>query len=95
MDTPSRLKQKCEEIRDLLLQKNRNYGDSALKPAGIFSKQIPIDSLCSRIDDKLMRIKNNPAGVRDPSIKDTIKDLAGYLILLDIALDDYEKKLET
>ena len=42
-----------------------------------------------------MRIKNNPAGVRDPSIKDTIKDLAGYLILLDIALDDYEKKLET
>ena len=93
MDTPSKLKQKTEEIRDLLLGKNKNYGDSALKPVPIFSKQTPIEGLCSRIDSCLSRVKNSPAGVNDSAMRGTIKDLAGYFILLDIALDDNEEKI--
>tara|TARA_R100000700_G_C3039410_1_gene64158 strand:- start:150 stop:443 length:294 start_codon:yes stop_codon:yes gene_type:complete len=94
MDTPSRLKQKCEEVRDLLLSKNKNYGDSALKPAEIFSKQTPIEGICSRIDSCLSRVKNNAAGVHDPAMRETIKDLAGYFVLLDIALDEEDEKFE-
>lgn len=93
MDTPSKLKQKTEEIRDLLLGKNKNYGNSVLNPSAIFSKQTPVEGLCSRIDTCLSRIKNNPAGVHDPAMRGTIKDLAGYFILLDISLDDSDEKL--
>jgi len=94
MDTPSKLKQKTEEIRDLLLSKNKNYGNSALNPTPIFSKQTPVEGLCSHIDSCLSRIKNNPAGVHDPTMRSTIKDLAGYFILLDIAIDDCDDKLK-
>ena len=45
-------------VRDLLLSKNKAYGDSALKPANVFAKGSAVENLCSRIDDKLMRIKN-------------------------------------
>ena len=70
-------------VRDLLLSKNKAYGDSALNPANIFAKGTAIDNLCSRIDDKLMRIKNK--GINDET-EDTVQDLIGYLILLQVAL---------
>ena len=52
------LDKKAKEIIDLLKEKNEAYGNSALNPANIFSELDATDSLCSRIDDKLMRIKN-------------------------------------
>lgn len=72
-------------VRDLLLEKNAAYGDSALKPANIFAKGSAIDNIACRIDDKLMRIKNK--GLNDAT-EDTIQDLIGYLILLKIAIED-------
>jgi hypothetical protein len=72
-----------DSIKELLLQKNEAYGDSALNPAGIFAKGSAVENLCSRIDDKLMRIKNS--GINDLT-EDTISDLIGYLILLKIAI---------
>ncbi len=75
---------KAKEILDLLKEKNKAYGNSALKPAKIFSQLDAIESLCSRIDDKLMRIKNK--GIYDAT-EDTVKDLVGYLMLLLMAID--------
>ena len=69
-------------VMNLLLEKNAAYGDSALNPVGIFSRGNAVDSLCARIDDKLMRIKSK--GIT-PSTEDTVQDLIGYLILLKIA----------
>ena len=78
MKTEKVIKKVCKEVQDLLLKKNRDYGDSALNPSNVFSKGDVFESLGSRIDDKLMRIQN--VGVCDET-EDTILDLIGYLIL--------------
>lgn len=70
----------CQELADLLVSKNKEYGDSALNPMRVFSHADPIEQIKVRIDDKLSRIaKGQLAG------EDTEWDLAGYLVLLRIA----------
>ena len=73
------------EITSLLLSKNAAYGDSALTPSNIFSKQPSIEGIKLRLDDKLTRIKNK--GITDQT-EDTISDLIGYLVLLKVALKE-------
>ena len=75
----------CNKIRELLLLKNNAYGDSALDPVRIFSKNDSVEGLLVRIDDKLSRIKNS--GIRSAN-EDTLMDLIGYLVLLKVQLDD-------
>ena len=75
---------KCKKLEKLLLDKNKAYGSSALFPLGVFSKGDAVESLCARMDDKLMRIKNS--GINDTT-EDTLSDSAGYIILLQLALD--------
>jgi hypothetical protein len=70
-----------KEVSDLLIAKNKSYGDSALNPTRVFSKADAVEQLLVRIDDKLSRIKN---GHDWPGDND-IDDLIGYLILLKIA----------
>ena len=72
----------CDEICELLIQKNNKYGNSALEPTRIFSKASTTEQLLVRIDDKLSRIKTT--GLEAPD-EDTLNDLIGYLILLKIA----------
>lgn len=81
--TEDLIKEVGQGVVDLLVSKNRAYGDSALNPAGIFAKGSAIESLSARIDDKLMRIKNS--GINDKT-EDTVDDLIGYLILLKVAI---------
>ena len=69
------------EIKDLLISKNKKYGNSALEPLGVFSQLSAKDGLLVRIDDKLKRIKN---GSLDKDDEDVINDLIGYLVLLKI-----------
>ena len=83
MDTIKLIKEVSNSVRDLLIEKNTNYGDSATNPRNIFSKGSAIDSLCARIDDKLARIANK--GINDET-EDTVTDLIGYLILLKVAI---------
>jgi len=83
MNTEDLIIEVTKEMRDLLITKNRAYGDSATNPSNVFSKGSPIDSLCARIDDKLMRIQNK--GIND-NTEDTVSDLIGYLILLKVAM---------
>lgn len=76
------IEEECEEIKNLLLDKNKKYGNSALSPRRIFSKQNSIEQLKVRIDDKLSRIQTTGTGIDG---EDTVQDLIGYLILLRIA----------
>ena len=84
METRDLIIKVSTEVTNLLLEKNAAYGDSALNPVGIFSKGDAVESLCARIDDKLMRIKSK--GITDAT-EDTVQDLIGYLILLKIAIE--------
>ncbi len=70
----------ASNIADVLLHKNNNYGDSALEPINIFNKSESSESICTRIDDKLSRVKNSKE-LR----KNDVFDLIGYLILLCIS----------
>ncbi len=73
--------EECDFLADILLSKNRQYGDSALNPVRIFSRASPVEQLLVRIDDKISRIRSG----QDDDVEDTELDLAGYLILLQIA----------
>ncbi len=73
-----------EEIKEFLLTKNTQYGDSALNPIRIFSKADKSEQLKVRIDDKLNRLMQGNASLE--SDEDVVKDLIGYLILLLIHL---------
>jgi len=83
-DTEQQINAVCNQIKTLLILKNNAYGDSALEPVRIFSKNSSVDGLLVRIDDKLSRIKN--MGVSSAS-EDTLMDLIGYLVLLKIQLN--------
>lgn len=67
----------CDEIKNLLLEKNKAYGDSALNPVRVFSKVDNVEQLNVRIDDKLSRISRG----NEYGSEDTEFDLIGYLIL--------------
>lgn len=69
------------DIVNMLISKNKKYGNSALEPKRIFSKASNVEQLLVRIDDKLSRISNQ-SELED---EDVINDLIGYLILLKIA----------
>ena len=64
-------------MRDLVLEKNKRYGDSALSPLGCFSKLDGEQGIRIRIDDKLKRISNS-----EELRKNDVSDVMGYLALL-------------
>ena len=74
----------CDDIKELLIHKNRKYGNSALKPNRIFSKSSATEQLLVRIDDKLNRIMKG-AGLLATD-EDVVNDLIGYLVLLKISM---------
>ena len=81
MNTEDLIENVCSDIQEMLIQKNRAYGDSALDPVRIFSKSDAVEQIYVRIDDKLSRVKRGHEYPGD----DTIKDLVGYLVLLLVA----------
>lgn len=68
-------------IRGMLLDKNRKYGNSALEPMRVFSKAEPLEQIAVRMDDKLSRIKS----AQGDDLEDAKLDLVGYLVLEAIA----------
>jgi hypothetical protein len=83
-DTQSQITTVCDGIKELLLEKNRKYGDSALNPNRIFSKADAVEQILVRIDDKLNRIQKGAGLLAND--EDVVSDLIGYLVLLKIAL---------
>ena len=80
----------CDDIKELLIHKNRKYGNSALKPCRVFSKSSPVEQLLVRIDDKLNRIMQGAGLLADD--EDVVNDLIGYLVLLKIGMNDEKHK---
>jgi hypothetical protein len=75
----------CDRVKNLLLEKNLKYGDSALNPIRVLSKASPIEQILVRLDDKLSRIQRGNGLLGDD--EDVIMDIIGYFVLLKIALE--------
>jgi hypothetical protein len=86
-ETEESIERVMSTITDMLVAKNRAYGDSALDPVRVFAKSDAMEQIYVRIDDKLSRVKRGHEYPGD----DTIFDLVGYLILLLIAKERDEK----
>ncbi len=82
LDTIDEVKYILDSIKTMLEEKNKAYGDSALNPIRLFSRADAVESLCVRIDDKINRIKNSGLNA---DTEDSVQDLIGYLVLLQIA----------
>lgn len=72
-----------DALAELLITKNRAYGNSALNPLRVFSRASVIEQLLVRLDDKLSRLARGENTGDVP--EDTVNDLQGYLVLLRIA----------
>jgi len=77
-----------DDVIELLRVKNRAYGSSATQPLRIWASANAMEQIRVRIDDKLSRIARGKDTELVP--EDTVKDLIGYLVLLDVAraMDD-------
>lgn len=89
-DTQNKIVNYCSKISEILIYKNKMYGNSALVPKGIFYKGNAQDSILIRLDDKLGRIINNNGELR---VNDIV-DIIGYLVLLLIAKNVGYSELE-
>ena len=90
-DTQNKIKNFCDKISEILIYKNKKYGNSAIKPNGIFYKGNARDSILIRLDDKIGRIKNNNDELRTNDIVDIIGYLVLLLIVLNVGYSDLEK----
>ena len=82
--TEIKISEVCDDIKELLIHKNRKYGNSALEPNRIFSKCSATEQLLVRIDDKLNRIMKGAGLLAND--EDVVNDLIGYLVLLKISM---------
>jgi hypothetical protein len=80
-DVENYIAEECDRIAQMLITKNRKYGNSALEPVRTFSKSLPDEQIKVRLDDKLSRI----ASRQDDEDEDVESDLQGYLVLLHIS----------
>lgn len=71
----------CDDVKAMLIRKNKLYGNSALEPVRIFSKASAYEQILVRLDDKLSRLRAQ----QSDEDEDVISDLIGYLILLKIS----------
>lgn len=74
--------EECNALRDMLLEKNRKYGNSAIEPLRIASKASPEEQILVRIDDKLSRLKS----MQPDETEDVWQDLLGYIVLLRVCM---------
>lgn len=81
ISTQELIKKVCGEVTEILLDKNRKYGDSAINPQRIFSKCDALEQINVRIDDKISRILS----AQGDDAEDAEFDLLGYLVLKRVA----------
>jgi hypothetical protein len=69
----------CDELKEFLVAKNIQYGNSAINPVRIFSRASTEEQLRVRIDDKISRlVRGNDSIEADDDI---VNDLIGYFVL--------------
>lgn len=75
-----KISEEFDRIKDIVINKNIDYGNSLHNPISVFQKD-KMQGILGRLDDKLNRIRT--VGIND-NTEDTIDDLIGYLIHLNI-----------
>lgn len=81
--TQQKIKDVLSGMTDLLLYKNRKYGDSAIHPKKIFYKGDSTNSILIRLDDKIGRVMSNTE--EKPRVND-VADIIGYCTLLLVSM---------
>jgi hypothetical protein len=71
--------QVLDNVKSMLMAKNRKYGNSATNPVRAFSKADPREQIKVRIDDKISRLVRSTSQEEDEDVCD---DLIGYLVIL-------------
>ena len=84
-ETQALITKECDGVKELLLAKNREYGNSAMEPINVFSGLDAVQQIDVRIDDKLSRIRSIRKLDEVKISEDTEQDLIGYLILKRVA----------
>jgi hypothetical protein len=82
------IREKCNEISDLLVEKNIAYGNSVFDKGLLFEVD-PIYAIQARINDKLNRIKSKETYMSE----NDLMDVTGYFILLQVLRDKMNKKI--
>ena len=85
-----KIRKKCDQIRDLLIEKNKSYGNSVFDKGVLFEVD-PMYAIQARINDKLNRIKSKETYMRE----NDLMDLTGYLILLQVHIDEVNNKIKS
>ena len=77
-----------DEMRDVFIQKNSDYGNSFCETIQEFGFVPAV----ARINDKLKRVKNmvkgNDMNIKDESMRDNLMDIAVYSVLTIMELDN-------
>ena len=87
MITPEKIERQCVGLCNLLKKKNADYGDSFSQPPYLLPKMFPTTAAFVRLSDKFHRLRtlwnqeNRKPGTNE-SLEDTIRDVAGYCVLL-------------
>ena len=82
LNIPMLINNVADEIKGVLMERSRKFGDGTLEPSNIFSKLDGMEHINVRIDDKIAKIGNEPEG--EDKAKDET-DLIGLLILKQVA----------
>ena len=85
-----KIRKKCDQIRDLLIEKNKSYGNSVFDKGVLFEVD-PMYAIQARINDKLNRIKSKETYMSE----NDLMDLTGYLILLQVHIDEVNNKIKS
>jgi hypothetical protein len=83
----------CEELNEIYINKNHDYGDSF----GETFRKLGIVSAVTRITDKTNRLQSlckKEQKVNDESIRDTLMDLANYAIMTIIEFDEERERVK-
>lgn len=71
------IREECKALGEMLITKNRMYGNAILRSPNVFSKTTPLDKVNDRLDDKLSRVMSG----QEDDTEDAKLDIAGYLVL--------------
>ena len=87
MITHEKIQKQCDLLADLLKRKNADYGDSFSEPPYLLPKLSTNASAYIRLSDKFHRLRTllnleEQDRKTDESLEDTLRDVAGYCVLL-------------
>lgn len=87
MENEQEINEQCTNLKNILLTKNKMYGNSFFKTIDEYGQIL----ICVRIEDKLNRLKQiilkgENDKQTDERLADTILDIAGYAILSKVYL---------